>query len=110
MLLPNREQAVVDLAKLSDYCLNTDHPRGQHKARVFASVLGLSAADAESLRATLLLVALDHEVTPTLKDLYGQRYVLDFMMEGPEGEVIVRSSWIVRAEEDFPRLTSCYVL
>jgi hypothetical protein len=61
MLLPNREQAVVDLTKLSDYCLNPEHPRGRHKARVFASALGLTLADAESLRAMLLLVALDHE-------------------------------------------------
>ena len=66
MLLPNREQAVVDLAKLSDYCLNPDHPRGRHKARVFASALGLTLADAESLRATLLSVALDHEATPAI--------------------------------------------
>jgi hypothetical protein len=110
MLLPNREQAVVDLTKLSDYCLNPEHPRGRHKARVFASALGLTLADAESLRAMLLLVVLDHEAIPTLGDVYGQRYVLDFMMEGDDAEVVVRSCWIVRTGEDFPRLTSCYVV
>jgi hypothetical protein len=109
MLLPNREQAVVDLAKLSEYCLNPEHPRGRHKARVFASALGMSLADVEALRAMLLSVALDHEATPAISDHYGQRYVLDFTMEGNEEEVVVRSCWIVRTGENFPRLTSCYV-
>ena len=35
MKLPNAEQAFVDVRKLRDYCFSTEHPRGQHKARVF---------------------------------------------------------------------------
>ncbi len=42
MKLPNGERAVVDIIKLQDYCLNPAHPRGQHKARVFAAALGLT--------------------------------------------------------------------
>jgi len=110
MTLPNPEQAVVELAKLRDYCLNPDHPRGRHKARVFGAALGLSADDADSLREVLLTVVLDHDATPTEQDSYGQRFVADFRMEGPTGPVGVRSSWIIRVGEDFPRLTSCYVL
>ncbi len=49
MRLPNAERAVVDIAKLRDYCLNFEHPRGRHKARVFAAALGLTTADAEML-------------------------------------------------------------
>ena len=41
---------------------------------------------------------------------YGQLYVLDFPVQGPRGEAMVRSGWIIRQGEDFPRLTSCYVL
>ncbi len=41
MKLPNPEQAIIDSQKLSGYCLNRNHPDGQHKARVFQSVLGL---------------------------------------------------------------------
>ncbi len=43
MKLPNSDRAVVDIAKLRDYCLNPAHPRGRHKARVFAAALGLTA-------------------------------------------------------------------
>ncbi len=50
MRLPRGERATVDFVKLRDYCLNPLHPRGRHKARGFASVLGLKRADAGFLR------------------------------------------------------------
>lgn len=40
MQIPNCERAIVDIVKLRDYCLNLDHIRGRHKARVFLNVLG----------------------------------------------------------------------
>lgn len=57
MLLPNGENAVVDIRKLRDYCLNPDNPRGSNKARVFSAALGLMVAEAEGLRVKLLEVA-----------------------------------------------------
>lgn len=108
--LPNPENAVVEVRKLRDYCLSQDHPRGKHKARVFASTLGLIADDAEELREVLLSAALSGEAVPTEEDEYGQRYVLDFRLETGVGSATIRSGWIVRREEDFPRLTSCFVL
>ncbi len=110
MRLPNADRAVIDLRKLTDYCLNFHHPRGRHKARVFASALGITASEAESLGQILLSAALDHDVTPGEGDCYGQRYLLDLRMETSTGSAWVRSCWIVREGEDFPRLTSCYVL
>jgi Domain of unknown function (DUF6883) len=110
MTLPNGDRAVVDIAKLREYCLSPDHPRGRHKARVFAAALGLTVDQADALRDALLAAARSEVATPTDQDQYGQRYLVDFTMAGPAGPVGIRSSWIVRAGEDFPRLTSCYVL
>jgi len=110
MRLPNSDRALVNLTKIRDYCLSTTHTRGQNKARVFAAALGLTASDAETLRDALLVAASRYEATPTELTEYGQLYVLDFPMSGPAGQATVRSSWIVRIGEDFPRLTSCYVL
>ncbi len=110
MKLPNAERAVVDLAKLRDYCLSPIHPRGKHKARVFMARLGLMPAHATELQTALLKAAGNQEALPADRDAYGQRYVIDFTMTGPSGQALVRSSWIVRDGEDFPRLTSCYVL
>lgn len=110
MKLPNGDRAFLDPAKLVDYCLSPEHPRGRHKARVFAAALGIRATDADLLGATLLSAAADEEATLVSSDAYGDRYVVDFFMTGPAGSGTVRSAWIVRRGEDFPRLTSCYVL
>jgi hypothetical protein len=40
MKLPNAESAIIAIEKLRNYCLDPEHPRGKHKARVFSSVLG----------------------------------------------------------------------
>ena len=110
MKLPNGERAVVAIEKLRHYCLNPLHPRGRHKARVFATRAGLAGRDAEQLRDLLLAAARQNDAAPAGKDEYGQRYTLDLQVPGQSGPVQVRSLWIVRAGEDFPRLASCYVL
>lgn len=109
MKLPNAERAVVDVVKLREYCLSLSHPRGRHKARVFATVLGITADDAEILHAALLSAARTYEATPAESDEYGQRYVLDFPMECFDKSATIRSGWIILSGEDFPRLTSCFV-
>lgn len=108
--LPNAERAVVDIDKLRNYCLNPEHRRGCHKARVFAASLGMTRGHAEDLRNALLKAALTNDAKPLERDEYGRRYVVDFTAKGPSGEAMVRSSWIILRGEDFPRLTSCHVL
>ena len=110
MRLPWAERAVVDFEKVRDYCLNPAHPRGRHKARVFAATLQLQQEDAEWLNAQLLNAAFRGDAREAEEDEYGRRYVLDFECERHQKRVIVRSGWIVRRGEDFPRLTTCYVL
>jgi hypothetical protein len=111
MKLPNGARAVVDIVKLRDYCLSTQHPEGRHKARVFLSALGMSSTDAETLRENLLIAALvNDEVLITDADKYGCRYSFDVLVTWGSREAIVRSAWIIKTGEDFPRLTSCYVL
>jgi hypothetical protein len=63
MKLPGAERAVVDANKLRDYCLNPMHPRSRHKARVFASALGILQVDAEFLAARLLDAVLQGNAT-----------------------------------------------
>ena len=108
--LPNPENAVVEKRKLRDYCLSPEHPRGRHKARVFASALGLTVDDSQELRRALLAAALSEEALVAEEDQYGQRYMLDFEMSTEMGSAVVRSGWMVRSGEDFPRFTSCWVL
>ena len=110
MKLPNGSRAIVDIRKLRDYCLNPDSPKGRTKARVFAASLGLAPGDAEFLRRILLQAATDKECRPGEADDHGQRYTVDLIVTTDRGSQRVRSGWIVRSGEDFPRLTTCYVL
>jgi len=78
MKLPYGSSSVVDIEKLQDYCLSSQHPEGRHKARVFLSALGMTSADAQKLREILLsAAAMNNEVTMTNADKYGCRYTLD---------------------------------
>jgi hypothetical protein len=62
MKLPNGDHAIVEIRKLLEYCLNSQHPRGRNKARVFAS-FGIREADAEELRG----LSSRRPVMPTLR-------------------------------------------
>ena len=46
-LLPNYSKALIPDEKIYDYCLNASHERGQHKAKVFRQVFGITSEDGE---------------------------------------------------------------
>lgn len=110
MIVPNAEHAVVDIRKLRDYCLNPAHDEGKHKARLFAAALGLTRDDAADLRDALLQAVRTHEAKLGRRDAYGQRYIVDFVLEWRGKQAMIRSSWIIEHGTDTPRLTSCYPL
>jgi len=110
MRLPNGEQAVVEIRKLRDYCLNPNNTRGRHKARIFAAALGITAAETPQLRARLLEIARTGDAQHGELDLYGQRYTIDFEMETASGKATIRSGWIILHGKSAPRLTTCYVM
>lgn len=109
-LIPNAENAVVDIRKLRDYCLNLNHDQGKHKARLFSSILGMSSDDAKSLCQILLEVVKTQEARLGRRDDFGQRYTLDFTLEWQGRSASVRSGWIVEHNSDVPKLTTCYPL
>lgn len=110
MKLPNADRAVVDLRKLREYCLSQEHPRGQHKARLFKSALGLTAQDVLEFQNLLLSAGRSVDAVSLDTDDYGQRYALDFLVKRPSGQATIRSLWIIREGEDFPRFATCYIL
>lgn len=107
--LPNAERAIVPIEKLRDYCLNPSHDTGKHKAIVFRAALGLTVADAERLRDMIFDAIISNEATEIEPSEHGRRFIVEFELIGLRGKAIVRTAWIVRRTEDFPRLTSCYI-
>jgi hypothetical protein len=109
MLLPNADRAVIDMRKLEEYCLSPTHPVGRHKAIVFEAALGLTVTDAAALRDMILQAVRSAEAVETRADQYGQRYQVDFTATTDAGTATIRTAWMVRTGEDYPRLTTCYV-
>ena len=109
MKLPNGGQADLG-TKLEDYSLNPNHRQGRHKARVFASVLGITLSNSHILRDAILAAATSAEAEPRGNDGFGQVFVLRFPLTTSQGTATVLTAWIVRHGEDFPRLTTCYIV
>ena len=71
---------------------------------------GLTCDDAEELQYLLAEAAQKSDAVPTENDQYGQRYCLDFAVTRLGQTATIRSTWIIRIAETFPRLTRCYII
>ena len=108
--LPRYDEAILDIRKIEDYCLSPIHPRGRHKARVFRDTLGLQQGDAPWLRRVLLEAARSAEAFRLVEDAWGTHWRLDVTIRRQNRTAVVRTLWIVRTDEIFPRFVTCWVL
>jgi hypothetical protein len=110
MRLPNGGQADLG-TRLEDYVLNLLHRDGRHKARVFESVLGITTGNADVLRRALLdATATSDAIEAQGVTGFGTTYVLRSPLTTAKGTGTVLSVWLIRHGEDFPRLTTCYIV
>ncbi len=110
MIIPNAEQAIVDIRKLRNYCLDHTHDEGKHKARLFKAKLGMTANEADFLKQLLLKIVKTHEAQLGRRDEWGQRYVLEFLLEWQGKQATIRTGWIIEHGATMPKLTTCYPL
>jgi hypothetical protein len=108
--LPNSARAILDIRKIEDYCLNPQHPRGRHKARLFRELLGVVRADAPWLRDALLDAVRNGEAIELAADGFGRRWRADMPVSRHGKSVVVRSVWMIRTGEVAPRFVTCWVL
>jgi len=92
--LPNGDRAILNIRKLSGYCLNPEHPRGRHKARVFWDALGIARGDAADLQVRLLDAAEREEATLLWSDAWGDRWQIDVAISRHSRRAVVRTIWI----------------
>ena len=98
------------MRKLTNYCLDMSNEIGAHKARVFASALGLAKEDAFLLSALLKNAVRENEAELGRADKFGQRYIVDFEAMNGDKKAMVRSVWISESDDTPPRLVTCFVL
>ena len=106
--LPNGERALIPMEKLTDYCLNPDHARGKDKARVFASVLGITRDRANELADLVRKAATDGDVTGEERAVFGQYYRVDWAIPS-KVDVVLRTIWEIAPGEEIPRLVSVFI-
>ena len=109
MLLPFAEKVHIDDQKLAGYCLSETHVTGKHKALVFKSALGITAENYLVLKDAIQNAVLMNDAEYGGMNQHGDIYVVDFLMKYYEKRATVRTAWLVRFGESFPRLVSCYV-
>jgi hypothetical protein len=108
--LPGYENAEIEPAKLRDYCLNPDHDTGQHKARVFASALGIGSEDWLYLASQIHARLPECPVTRITPTPWGACYEVVMMIDGRNGaQHPVITAWFIAPRGPVPRLASAYV-
>lgn len=108
--LVNAEHAVVDPKKLAAYALDSTHPTGGHKARVFESALGYNPTNAYVLAARIQDGVLLAPAKVLQANSYGQTMAVEMPILGVNGETaIVRTGWMYETDALVPRLTTLFV-
>lgn len=110
MKVPNAENARLDIRKLREYCLDSSHDHGGHKARVFRAALAIDDSHAEWLRDQMLQALPSAEARAARHDNYGMRYSADLTITRQDRKTVIRTGWIVRDGEAFPRFVSAWVI
>ena len=84
MKIPNIQQTVVPRAKVVDYLLSDTHISGRHKAAFFRSH-GCDTERWSDLAERLQRHALDNEIAREEPSPFGKRFVVEGIMEMPDG-------------------------
>jgi len=108
MTLPSADRAVVDDAKVRDYLLSPAHPVGRFKARFFVS-LGYTVEEWWRLRDDIVALARSGQLALEADGPYGRKFEVDGILGTSSGRsAMVKTVWIIRAGEDFPRLVTVF--
>lgn len=100
MRLPNLEEAHVDRSKITEYLLNRNHPDAEGKSKFFFRRYG---TEWKRLREDLLEHA-SGPVDHTEETRHGILYVIEDTLAGAH----IRSVWMIRTGESFPRFITAY--
>lgn len=107
MKLTNGDKAEIPLQKIVGYCLNLEHPRGKHKARVFQSKLGITSENADLLIELIKKAAIEGEVIYQATTQFGEKFKVDWTV--PDTEIQLRTIWEVTAQNPNPHLISAFI-
>jgi predicted transcriptional regulator len=104
MKLPNRENALIEISKITEYLLNINHERGGDKARLLIE-FGYSRENWQQLENDIRQYHLEADVTKSRETIYGTRYEISAVLITPSGKsLLVTTAWQINLGKDYPRL------
>ena len=108
MKLLDGNRAEISRQKLIGYCLNSNHSRGKHKAKVFASALGITADNVDDLYHLIQAAAIEGEVIQQNTTEFGQQFKVDWMIPNTN-QIKLRTIWEINTTNSNPRLISAFI-
>lgn len=103
--LPNAIMAATDQNKIQRYALNSNHPYGKEKARVFNSVLGYHFENWDRLSNQIFDLLQTSQVSRSEITKYGTKYVVPMRIYGERGKsMVVNTVWQFDNNSEIPRL------
>jgi hypothetical protein len=110
MKLAKLKAGSIPEEKIVGYLLSATHRDGRHKAAFFLG-FGFTASNWQTLAASLLKHAAEHEVSKEESTPFGTRYVVEGTIETPGGRTPrIRSVWFLESDQDAPRFVTAYPL
>jgi hypothetical protein len=110
MRLPGIDRAEVSETKIVKYLLSATHRAGKSKAAFFMQY-GFDPERWEELGRALKQHAMDNEITREERTMFGTRYVIDGLLQAPDGRSLnVRTAWFIDNEGDAPRFITTHPL
>jgi hypothetical protein len=106
--VPNREQAIIDPGKISNYLLSGTHPVGRVKAQFFKS-FGFREEAPEELTQALLAHVQEHPAANIEVSPYGTKYRVEGLLTSPDGRNLLEAAvWIILDEDIVPRFVTAF--
>jgi hypothetical protein len=108
--LSNPQSLHVETAKVTEYLLNSHHPRGRSKAAFFKAV-GFSELKVDEFVAALRLHAARNKIASVIPHPYGVKTVIDCFMPTPSGNAYcIRCVWNDHQDGTPPKLVTAHPL
>jgi hypothetical protein len=108
MKLPNGDRPIIPIEKLTGYCLNPNHAKGKHKARVFQAVLNINANNADVLYSLIQQAAIDGNVVQQDTTPRGEIFKVDWEIPDTDGREL-RTTWEIANDSEAPRLVTAFI-
>ncbi|GAB1410283.1 hypothetical protein MASR1M90_14370 [Desulfovibrionales bacterium] len=108
-VMPNVDEAIVAIEKISGYILDPDNEKGKHKAKVLASAFGLqfNEEDAEYLRSAIASGLANGTVTSESHSKHGKKYNVAIAITGKNGHSEeMTTGWIIDKGSEIPRFVT----